>query len=147
MREHNQWGGVCLCQNPLDGVCSLSQECNRRLDGCWPRSVEAGQSGAKKLRGVRGQWSRWWVTWPHPTQVSRKYSTIMCPEEGRTRNTWRTVLRYCTLEENILKGHLSNQLSEVYLISYHLQDFPGCPVAKIPCSQCRGLQFNSWSRD
>ena len=31
-----------------------SQECNRRLDECWPRSVEAGQSGAEKLKGVRG---------------------------------------------------------------------------------------------
>ena len=24
------------------------------------------------------------------------------------------------------------------------RDFPGCPVAKILCSQCRGLGFDPW---
>ena len=27
------------------------------------------------------------------------------------------------------------------------RDFPGHPVAKSPCSRCRGSRFNSWSRN
>ena len=27
------------------------------------------------------------------------------------------------------------------------RDFPGHPVAKSPCSQCRGPRFNPWSRN
>ena len=27
------------------------------------------------------------------------------------------------------------------------RDFPGGPVAKTPCSQCKGPGFDSWSRN
>ena len=31
------------------------------------------------------------------------------------------------------------------VLASSLRDFPGGPVAKTPCSQCRGPEFNPWS--
>ena len=35
--------------------------------------------------------------------------------------------------------------TSIFPIINILQDFPGCPVAKTPRSQCRGPGFDPWS--
>ena len=38
-------------------------------------------------------------------------------------------------DHNVIDSELTNR------------DFPGDPVTKIPCSQCRGPRFNPWSEN
>ena len=41
-----------------------------------------------------------------------------------------------------LLNHSEMESGNLYLLRYLLGDFPGDPVAKTPCSQIRGLEFN-----
>ena len=146
MREHDQWRGVCLCQNPLDCVCSLRQECNRRLDEYWPRSAEAGQSGTKTWEesedsGLGGEWHG--LT-QHKWAGSTVVSCVWMRGEPGTPNCTKVP---CPRREYFKGTSQEPTLRSLPNISQHLQDFPGGPVAKTPCSQCRGLQSNPWSRN
>ena len=38
-----------------------------------------------------------------------------------------------------------NKGNKAEMILSVIWDFPGGPVAKMPCSQCRGPGFNPWS--
>ena len=38
-----------------------------------------------------------------------------------------------------------SQNPQIFFENIEYRDFPGDPVVKSPCSQCRGLRFNPWS--
>ena len=50
-----------------------------------------------------------------------------------------------TLNKVGIEGKYLNIIKAIY--EKPIWDFPGGPVGKTPCSQCRGLRFDLWSRN
>ena len=98
------------------------------------------------IRRENSNWSR--TKKQRPTFAEHSLCFVLCaghwdPTDNRT--VMVIVLSRTIWSWPFCKSKWSN--TECFILQFNtwnIWDFPGSPVVKIPCSQCRGHRFNSW---
>ena len=140
-KHYTHWKNWCWSWNSNTLATWCEELTHWKRPWCWERLKAGGQGDNRGWDGWMESLTQWTWVWASSGVGDGQGSLACCSPWGRrVRHNWATEL-----------NHLKNT-TELFLINLCIGpglkqswDFPGGPVAKTPCFQCREHEFDPWS--